>query len=176
LFIGAIAVASALVTIAHTLIVPVHDFFVGLGPWYMVALMAMLNSVYWVGLYLGRKSLLGTRLNRRVAGVLGVGTLGPLVNRIIAVQSGAGLIQTLVADMVLTAACCAVAGLSLHSGFFTAGAIMLVGAVAAATFARTLSMASWIYSMSAILGIVAVALSWRRWRNELWIPGEEKKE
>jgi eukaryotic-like serine/threonine-protein kinase len=172
MFMAAIGLASATVTILHTAVAPVRAFLQSFGPWYLVLTMAIVNFCFFVGLYLGRKSLLSTRLNRRVAGILGLAAFMPVVNRMFAVQTGATSRQILVADMLICATAAAAAGMTLHNGFFSATALLLVGTAAAAFLTDTVSGVSIIFSFTAILSLAAVVYSFRRWHNELAVPEE----
>ena len=58
------------------------------GAWYMVGLMAAAFAVYLVGLRVGQRSLLATRVNRRIAGLLGTIIVATIVNRLLALVNG----------------------------------------------------------------------------------------
>jgi eukaryotic-like serine/threonine-protein kinase len=165
----AIAGASAAVTLSSTYFPPLRTFLQSLGPWYLVATMGTVSLVYFIGIYLGRRSLLSTRLNRRVAGVIGLCSFGPVVHRVFAVQTGENALEVLVSDLVMTAVVAACAGITLHSGFFTGATIFIIAAGVATVIPQTLAAISLLYSVTAVLAIVAVAMSWRRWENEFGV-------
>ncbi len=168
-FMVAMMVVAVVVVGSHTASPRLRAALEGLGAYYPVALMGSVTALYFLALWLGRRSLLGTRLNRRVASVVGAAAVGPLVNRLLAVQTGATMPQTLVADMVLTATACAVGGVTLHWGFFGGATVFVLGAAAASAWPAA---ASPIYGLSAVIALSAVVLSWTYWRSELWVPKE----
>ena len=129
--------------------------------------MGSVSTVYLIGLYLGRRSLLSTRINRRVAGIIGLCSIAPMVHRIFAVQTGESTIEVLISDLVMTAALATAAGLTLHSGFFFGATIFIIGAAVGTVVPQTLPALSLVYSCTAVSAILAVAMSWRRWESEL---------
>ncbi len=135
-----------------------------LGPFFPAALMTGFLVAYIVALGVGRKSLLATRLNRRVAGVVGLAIVGPLVNRLAAAFSGATRTQTLVSDMVLTATMTTAAGFMLHRSFLGPTVTYLLGAAAAIVWPEA---ASSLHVGVSVVSLAIVAATWGRWRNEL---------
>lgn len=136
----------------------------GLGRFFLAAVMAVYLVVYLAGLWVGRASLLATRLNRRSAGVVGLAIVGPLLNRLAAAFTGASVPQTVVGDMLLTATMTAGAALMLHWGFAVATTAFLVGAATAIVFP---DLASPLHGLAAVASVSGVVLTWKRWRNEL---------
>jgi serine/threonine-protein kinase len=126
--------------------------------------MVMFLVAYIVGLWVGRQSLLSTRINRRAAGVLGLAILGPMANRFAAGFTGPTHGQMLVSDMLITATMTTAAGLMLHWGFFVAAGIYGCGVMLAIVWPQ---FASVIHGIVAVISIAAVLLSWGRWRSEL---------
>lgn len=134
------------------------------GPYALSALMGFLGISYTVSLIIGRKALLATRLNRHVAGIIGIGVFGPLVHRLLAVQIGASRQDVMMGDLVMTAAVAAAGGLMLHWIFFVATGAFLAGAFASVLFPEHLSL---IYALSTVSSLLVITLSWKKWRSEL---------
>lgn len=134
------------------------------GPWALSALMGFLAVAYTVSLIIGRKALLATRINRHVAGIFGIAVFGPLIHRLLAVQLGSPRQDVMMSDLVMTAAVAATGGLMLHWIFFFGTAAFLAGAFASVLFPEHLSL---IYALSTVSSLVAITLSWKKWRSEL---------
>ncbi|MBL8918080.1 MAG: serine/threonine protein kinase [Myxococcaceae bacterium] len=113
---------------------------------------------------LGRKSLLATRPNRRVAGLVGLAIAGPLLNRLLSAELGAAREQVMVSDLVLTAALLAFGGISVHWLFLTGAAAFLAGA-----FATVLvpAYASVFYGVATLAALTALVVSRGRWQSDL---------
>jgi serine/threonine-protein kinase len=145
----------------------------GLGSFYMAAVMTLDLVPYVVALWLGRKSLFATRINRRAAGVLGLAILGPLANRIAAGFTGTSIPQTLVSDMILTATMASAAALMLHYSFFMATAAFLVSAALAVVFPE---YASPLHGLAAIVSVGTIGVSMRWWGNELGLSERKPRK
>ncbi len=135
-----------------------------LGPYSSSVVMGLLALAYTVALIVGRKALLATRLNRQVAGILGLAFFGPLIHRLLALQIGSSRQDVIMSDLVMTAAISAVGGLTLHRVFFFGTAAFLAGAFASVVFTEHLSV---IYALAAASTQLAIVLSWKKWRSEL---------
>jgi serine/threonine-protein kinase len=134
------------------------------GPWSLSVLMAAYGVAYAVALVIGRKSLLATRPNRRVAGLVGLAIAGPLLNRLLGAELGTAREQVMVGDLVLTATLLAFGGVSVHWLFFTGAAAFIAGAFAAVLFPEHVSL---IYGASTLVAITALVLSRGRWQSEI---------
>jgi len=134
------------------------------GPWALSALMGALAVAYTVSLIIGRKALLATRLNRHVAGILGLAVFGPLVHRLLAVPLGSSRQDVMMSDLVMTAAIAAAGGLMLHWIFFFGTGAFLAGAFASVLFPEHVSL---IYALSTVSSLFVITLSWKKWRSEL---------
>ncbi|MDP3234801.1 MAG: serine/threonine-protein kinase [Myxococcales bacterium] len=135
-----------------------------LGEYSLTVLMGLLALAYSVSLVIGRKALLATRLNRQVAGILGIAFFGPLIHRLLAVQIGSSRQDVMMSDLVMTAAIAAAGGLMLHRVFYFGAAAFLAGAFASVVFIEHLSV---IYALAAISTQLVITLSWKKWRSEL---------
>jgi hypothetical protein len=135
-----------------------------LGPYSLSVLMGVLTLAYTVALIVGRKALLATRLNRQVAGILGLSFFGPLIHRLLAMQIGSSRQDVMMSDLVMTAALAAAGGLTLHRVFFFGAGAFLAGAFASVVFTEHLSV---IYALAAVSTQLAMTLSWKKWRSEL---------
>lgn len=162
-FFVSMAIATVILVFATRTATPVRTWLVALGAFYPAAVMVLYLSAYVFGLWVGRKSLLATRLNRRAAGVVGLAIAGPLLNRFAAAFTGATPSQAIVGDLIITATMATATGLMLHWGFFVCAGIYLAGAVVAVIFP---SIASGVHGLAAVLSIGGVLATWNRWRNE----------
>lgn len=162
----ALTLAVMVIVTSHNVSPTVRGALQQLGPYYLTALMGAVLVVYVLFLFIGRRSLLATRLNRRIAALIGLGIAGPLLNRVLAAQLAAERQQVMVSDLALTAAVMACAGFMLNKSFFLAALFFAAGAVASVVLPQHLSL---VYGLTAVLSLVSIATSWRQWRSELWV-------
>jgi hypothetical protein len=134
-----------------------------LGRWLPPLTFVFYLTAYGLLLFIGRRSLLATRLNRRIAGVVALVILGPLVNRSVGTLLDATTQQMVIADLILSAAVCTTAALMLHWGFWLSTGSFALAAVGVFFWPEHEAL---IYGASAVLGIFGVTRT--RWRNELW--------
>ena len=142
---------------------PLRTAMRSLGHWLPVATFTGYLLAYSTLVFVGRRSLLATRLNRRIAGVVAIVIVGPLVNRTAGALLDAPLQQVVVSDLILSAAVCITAALMLHWGFWLSGAAYLLAAVGVYFWPGHGAL---IFGIAAVLGIFGVTRT--RWRNELW--------
>ncbi len=164
---------STVVIVSATRSSPVvMGWLASLGAFGPAAVMVVFLVAYVVALWVGRESLLATRLNRRVAGVVGLAILGPMANRFAAAFTGASHGQMLVSDMLITATMTTAAGLMLHWGFFVCAGVYVLGAIAA--IARP-DLASVLHGTAAVISIAGALWSWGQWRSELGHSSGERR-
>jgi hypothetical protein len=156
--------ATAFVVIGGNFSGAGKELLASFGPYALSSLMGVLAVAYSVSLVIGRKALLATRLNRHVAGILGLGVFGPLLHRLLAVQLGSPRQDVMIGDLVMTAAIAAAGGLMLHWIFFFGTAAFLAGAFASVLFPEQLSL---IYALSTVSSLFVITASWKKWRSEL---------
>lgn len=164
LFFGALAVAvGALVTVRNT-VPAVREGIAAHGAAFMLGIMLAIALVYALGLWLGRRSLLATRVNRRIAAVLGAAIFGSVLNRALAIVTGSPAPTTLVGDLCLMCAVSFLGGFVLHWGFWAGAAILGAGAVGGALLPDLVSP---IFGVTGIAAMGVIAWSWRTWKGEL---------
>lgn len=138
-----------------------------LGRYLLLAKMLPTTVTFFVAVLLGRKSLLATRLNRRIVAMLALCIVALVVNRVACAASGLSPELTMTLDLVVLAAICAAAGLLFHWGFFLCMASSLVGLLAALAWPQA---ARWAFGVSSALALVGVLVTWTTWRSELAAP------
>ncbi len=140
----------------------VRDAYLGSGHWFLPLTMTTYLTVFLIALVVGRKSLLATRLNRRVAGIVAIAIIGPLANRIFGAVLGVPIPHTMVADLVISASVAAAAALTLHWGFVLSACSYFLGALCVMAWPQ---WAAQIYGVAAVIAMVGVTQT--QWRNEL---------
>lgn len=161
-------VAVAAILFGPILLAPLRSQLMAMGTWYLALMMSVVVAVYGVALWVGRRSLLSTVLNRRIAGILGLAVGGSLVLRLVAAQAGLTIPQTVILNSVLGVVLCAAGGLTVHWSFHGAAAAMAVGLVASLAAP---SLATTLFGLSGIAAFALVVWSWRGWnRGELSLP------
>jgi serine/threonine-protein kinase len=147
---------------------PVRAWLRSLGKWLLPMTFAGYLISYCTLIFVGRRSLLATRLNRRIAGVVAIVILGPLLNRTTGTLLGATMQQMVVGDLILSAAVCTTAALMLHWGFWLSTLTYLLAATGVFFWPEHEAL---IYGGAAVLGIFGVTRT--RWRNELWFSDKD---
>lgn len=140
-----------------------HVALMEFGKWYLSILMSGVMTVFFIALWLGRASLLSTRINRRLMGMVGVAGMGTLVQRIACALLDVDLRVTVVQNFVLVGLICVTGGITLHSGFFWSAGAMLAG-LCIALLAPGLE--GQIFGAAAVGALGLAALSWRSWKGE----------
>ncbi len=111
-----------------------------------------------------RKSLLGTRLNRRFMGAVTVMLSVVVVNRVVTAELGLTAAQTQVIELVALSAVGACLGLMLHSSFFLQ---TLVGCLAVPLALAFPGNERTFYSLAVVTALLVTVVTWTRWRSEL---------
>lgn len=137
------------------------------GHYLLLVKLVPATLAFVVGIVIGRKSLLGTRLNRRIVAMLALAIGALLLNRATCAVLGLPHEVTLVIDLVMLSVVALAAALSFHWGFAIGAGAMLVGAVVTAQFP---AFAQFIFSLSAAVGLTSVFVTWTSWRSE-WGTG-----
>ena len=162
-----ISSAVVLVTLAPLVFPGWRAFMKGLGHFELVGKLLPALTVFTIALMIGRRSLLGTILNRRIVSMMGLCFVGLAVNRISCAVLGLDENQTLTLDEVVLSVIGAAAGLMFHWGFFVSMGFNLLGLGLALLYPEhTL----WIFGGATALGLSGVLLTWTRWRSELVAP------
>ena len=133
------------------------------GRWYLSSLLAVVMTFFSLALWLGRRSLLSTRLNRRLMGIVGMAGMGALVQRLLAASLNQDPRSTVFHNFVYVGAICITGGITLHSGFYWSVVPMAVGLVAS-YFAPGLE--GQIFGVASVGALALAALSWRNWKGE----------
>ncbi len=140
-----------------------------LGTWYLAELMGIVLAVFGVAVFIGRRSILSTRLNRRLVGMVGAAGVGVLVERVVCALLGMSARDTVINNFVLVMMVCITGGLTVHWGFYWSAAALLAGLVAAA-------LVGWeaqIFAVATMGALIFAILSWRGWRGELRLRNDE---
>jgi hypothetical protein len=162
----AIAGTVALVLLVVRFVPPVRALYLSAGPYFLAAVMATVTLVYTAALAIGRRSLLATRVNRRLAALVEICAVGPLLHRLVAARTGAAATDVVLGDMVMTAAVLALAGFTIHSSLFAGSVFFVTGALAGLVWPDA---ATFFYSLAAVLTLVLLGIRGRTWRSELSI-------
>ncbi len=141
-----------------------------LGRWTLTSLLAVVQLLFALGLFVGRRSLLSTRLNRRLVGIAGAAVSSLLVQRVLGVLLGLDDRQTVLNNFLLAATITTVGGMTLHWGFYGACGLLLLG-LAGAVMVPGLEPA--LFGAAAMAAMVFIIISWRGWRGELRVNRDE---
>lgn len=155
-------VMSILAVVAAPFVFP--ELRAKLGRWTLTSLLAVVQLLFAVGLFLGRRPLLSTRLNRRLVGLAGAAVSSVLAQRVLCVLLGLDDRQTVLNNFVLAAAITTIGGMTLHWGFYGACGLLLLG-LAGAVLLPGLEPA--LFGAAAMVAMVFIIVSWRGWRGEL---------
>ena len=110
------------------------------------------------------RSLLSTRLNRRLTGLVALSTAGTLVQRLLAGLLGFSDRETLLHNFVMVLAVSATGGITLHSGFFWSAGVVALGLIVAVLVP---GYEAQLFNISAGGALIFSMLSWRGWKGEL---------
>ncbi len=165
-------VASVLVQTVVPEVVPglkaqIEELF---GNWVLTARLVGVQIVFVAAMWLGRRSLLSTRINRRLTGMVALCALGTLAQRILGAVQGMGPRETLVQNFLMVIFVSATGGATLHWGFFWSA-----GAMAAALIVAVLvpGYELQLFNLGVIGALTFSVISWRGWKGELSIKGED---
>lgn len=157
-------VAILIVAVVPLMLPNLRDFLRQLGNWYLSALMALVLAVFVAAVWVGRRSILSTRINRRLTGLVFISGLGTLIERLVAAFAGLTVRETVLQNFVLVTVVCVTGGVTLHWGFFWSGAALLVGLIVAVLLP---GFEPQIFSVASVGALVFAVLSWRGWKGEL---------
>ncbi len=129
--------------------------------------LAPTGLAFLVAVGVGRRSLLVTRLNRRIVAMLGMSLVVVGLNRATAAALGLGLAATLTLDLMVLSTVYLCAGLLFHWGFYLGGVVALAGVCCGLAFPGHISG---IFGGTVAAAIAAVIPTWRTWRSELVAP------
>ncbi len=141
-----------------------------LGHWYLAVSLLPVLAVFAGAVWVGRRSILSTRLNRRLVGMLALAGLVTLLGRVMAGLASLDLRTTILGNFLGVIAISLTAGMTLHWGFYWS-AVALVGGLSAALLLP--GYEPLIFAMSAMTSLVFAVLSWRGWRGEFALPKDE---
>lgn len=166
--------AATMVVIVLIVSVPVlspalHRWILGLGRWYLSAFMVPLLVVYFLAVWIGRRSILSTRINRRLTGLIAISGVGVLAQRIACALLDVDVRQTAIQNFLLVIAVCVTGGFTLHWGFFWSAGALVAGLLLAAV----VGFEPQIFGVASIGALVFAVLSWRGWKGEFSLKREE---
>jgi serine/threonine-protein kinase len=123
----------------------------------------VLAGVVW----LERRQLLSTRINRRLAAFQGACLAGLLFNRVVLTRLGLDVPAVLTADLVMLTMAAVTIGLTMHWGFFVSAAFLAIGALACLAIPTSVET---LFGVFASLAYASVILTWARWRSDFEVP------
>lgn len=138
-----------------------------LGRYLLLAKLLPTTLTFFVALLVARRSLLGTRLNRRVMGMVALCFVSLAINRVICAQLDLSVAQTMTVDLMVLTGIAASAGLIFHWGFFLTTGVNLLGIAAALAWPEHVQ---WIFGLTAAGALSGVVVTWTTWRSELTAP------
>ncbi|MCC6334834.1 MAG: protein kinase [Myxococcales bacterium] len=138
-----------------------------LGPWLLVGKLLPASLTLLVAIVLGRRSLLGTRLNRRISWLLVFVLLAVTVNRTVGVFLGIPPEKVLILDLVVGAALSSGPALLFHWGFFISLGCNILGVIVALIWPEHVR---WIYGAAAASALSGLLITWTTWRSEFTPP------
>jgi serine/threonine-protein kinase len=141
-----------------------------LGNWYLATLLGAVLLVFSVAVWVGRRSILSTRINRRLVGLVAISGLGTLAQRVVAAMVGLDMRDTVLQNFVLVGVVCLTGGMTLHWGFFWSAGALGVGLVIAAFFP---GFEPQIFGVASVGALVFAVLSWRGWKGEFSLRPRE---
>jgi eukaryotic-like serine/threonine-protein kinase len=157
--------AIGLVTVAPRLFKDQSDRLTEqLGAWMLTVRTAIVLTIFALAMWFGRRSLLSTRLNRRLTGMVAIAGLATAAQRALAGLMGFDNRETTLHNFVMVMMICATGGITLHWGFFWSAGAMAVGLAAALLVPGHESP---LFNISLAGALVFSVLSWRGWSGEL---------
>ncbi len=133
------------------------------GTWNLTVRMCFPIGILAIAVFLGRRSILSTRLNRRLIGMVAVAGLMVLVQRVLAGAMGFSNRETLLHNFVMVLAVSITGGITLHWGFFWSAGAMVLGLTTAILIP---GYESPLFNLSTAGALIFSVLSWRGWRGE----------
>ncbi len=168
-FAATVALITAIVA-APVLFPSLRQLLLRQGDWYLTLLNVPLLVVFFLAVWVGRRSILSTRLNRRLIGMVTIAALGTLWSRVACALLGLSVRETLVQNFIGVALVCFTGGITLHWGFFWSAGAMVAGLAVAALFP---GIEPPTFAAASVGALVFAVLSWRGWKGELSL---EKKD
>lgn len=136
--------------------------------WYLSGLMGIVTTGFLFALFVWRRWLLSTRLNRRIMGMVAVAVLGTQFQRVVAAVQNIGVRDTVLQNAVLVLVVCVTGGITLHAGFYLA-ALPMLGALIVNLLVH--GHEPQVFGVAAIGCLGVAAASWRTWRGEATLDG-----
>jgi cation transport ATPase len=158
----ALVFAVTVISVAFTAMIPPAQF-ERFGTWNLTVRMLMPVLILAMAIALGRRSLLSTRLNRRLIGMVASAALGTLAQRVLGGALAFSNRETLLHNFLMVLAVCVTGGITLHWGFFWSAGAMIVGLLVAVLVP---GYESPLFNLSAAGALIFSVLSWRGWRGE----------
>lgn len=162
-FFAVTTIVITAIVLAPVLIPGFRQSLLGLGEWYLSVMIAPLIVVFLLAVWIGRRSILSTRLNRRLIGLVTISGVGTLISRVACALLGLSVRQTIVQNFILVTLVCFTGGVTLHWGFFWSAGAMVAG-LAFTTFFPGTEPA--IFGVASVGALVFAVLSWRGWKGE----------
>ena len=165
LFVAMTAVVVSVVVLPF-LVPALGAWLLTLGTWRVSLLLSVVLTTYLALLFIGRRALLSTRLNRRLAGIVGVAVAVSLAHRLLAAGLGLSVRDLILTNYLVAIGVCLTGGLTLHWGFYwSAGAL-----AAGAAFSWFMpGMEPTVLGLASVIAFVFAMASWRGWRGEFSI-------
>jgi len=136
-----------------------------LGRWARLVPMGIVAAVYLICLFVGRRSLLTTRINRQLMAMIGVGIFSMELGRIQFMLLGLTMRVSLMHDAWMMASVLVVCAFILHWGFAVTGAVFLVAGLAVG--ASPDEHAIPIFSGLSMVAFVSTVVMFRVWQRDL---------
>lgn len=161
---AATAVAICFVVFLPVVVPQAAQLLQSMGRWYLTIMMLIVNTSFGLALWIGRRSLLSTRLNRRLMGLVGAATLGTLIQRVTSAILEQTDRATIFQNFAMVFMVCCLGGLMMHAGFFWSAVAVAVGAVLAVLLP---GLEGQLFALACIGAMGVAVLSWRTWKGEL---------
>lgn len=168
-FVTTIVMILVMVTLIET-VAPVKGWLLNLGPWYLAVSLIPVLCIFSLAVWLGRHSVLSTRLNRRMVGIVAASAFMTLLSRIGAALLGQDLRTNSLGNFYAVLGISLAAAITLHRGFSWSFAVLLAG------FGLAASSPGYeppIFALSAMFALIVAVLSWRGWRGEFSLQKRE---
>jgi hypothetical protein len=132
-----------------------------MGQWFRLVPLFVVLGLLALGTYIGRRSLLATRLNRQV--ILGfITSVWVIITRSIAIATETSVQMMLIIDALVLAQGLAIAAIFTRWSLLGATAVLLASAIGCWFFPQ---YSVTIFALSSVLGLMSAALTWKLWRR-----------